>query len=140
MKFIAYLAGGSILTAMVLNAVSVLTGLAVGKEIWFGMLGPMLASVITWVAIERQKITNPQKMLKCIIQGFVIKSFFFGAYIVVLVQTNQVRPGLFICLFAFFYLALHMTEALELRRVQARLVMNGINRATCESAKIKTCD
>ena len=128
MKFIACLAGGSILVAIFLNAVSGLAGLGAEKEIWFGMFGPTLASVVTLVAIERQKILNPQKMLKCIIQSFVIKSIFFGAYIVGLVKTNQVRPGPFVGCFAFFYLALHVAEAVKLHKAQNGLAMNDVNR------------
>jgi hypothetical protein len=128
MKFVAWLAGGSILAAIVFSAVSGMTGLGASGEIWFGMLGPTLASIITWMAIERQRRLDPQKMLKCLIQSFVIKFVFFGAYIAVVVKTNQVRPGLFVGCFAFFYLALHMAEALELRKTQAGPAANDINR------------
>ena len=128
MKFVAYLAGGSILAAMILSVVFRLAGLGPVRDIWFGMLGPTLASVVTWVTIERQRRLNPQKMLACLIRAFVVKSVFFGAYIAVLVKTSQVRPGPFVGCFAFFYIALHMAEAFELRRVQTRLAMNDINR------------
>ena len=128
MKFIAYLACGSILAAAVFSAVSILAGLEAGKEIWFGMLAPTLASIVSRVAIERQKKLNPQKMLKHIIQSFVVKSIFFGVYIVVLVKTNQVRPGLFIGCFAFFYLALHITEAIKLRTTQGSLATDDVGR------------
>jgi hypothetical protein len=119
MRFVAYLAGGSILAAIIFHVVSGLAGFGAEREIWFGMLVPTLASVISWTALERQKRLNPQKILKCIIQSFVIKSFCFGAYIVVLVKAGQVRPGPFVVCFAFFYLALHIAEAFELRRAQA---------------------
>jgi len=121
MKFIAYLAGASILSAIFFSAVSELAGLGAEKEIWLGMFGPMSASVITWMVIDRQKRLNPQKILKYLIQAFVLKFLFFGAYVVVIVKTNQVRPELFVSCFAFFYLALHMAEAFELHRVQAKM-------------------
>ena len=122
MKFVACLAGGSILSATVLSIVSGMAGLGAGRDIWFGMFAPTLASVITWMAIERQKRLDPQKMLKCLIQSFVIKFLFFAAYITVVLKTNQVRPGVFVGCFVIFYLALHMTEALELRKTQARQI------------------
>ena len=128
MKFVAYLAGGSILTAIVFSIVSGAAGLGAAREIWFGMFGPTLASVVAGIALERQVRLNPQKMLKCLIQSFVVKFLFFGAYIAVVVKTNQVRPGYFVGCFAFFYLALHMAEALELRRMQARPAANDIKR------------
>ena len=59
-------------------------------------------------------------MMKCLILSFVIKFLFFGAYIVVVVKASQVRPGFFVGCFAFFYLVLHMAEAFELRKTQAR--------------------
>jgi hypothetical protein len=95
-------------------------GLGVQREIWFGMLGPTLVSVLTWVALKRQMRQGPQKMLECLIKAFMLKFVFFGVYIVALVKTNQVRPEPFVCCLAFFYLALHTTEAFELRKVQIR--------------------
>ena len=120
MKFIICLAGGAILTAVAIGGISGLFGLGIEREIWFGMLAPTLASVVARVAIERQRRLSPQKMLKCLIQAFVVKFMFFGVYIVVLAKTNQVRLETFVICFVFFYLALHMAEAFELRRAQAR--------------------
>ena len=128
MKFIACLTGGSVLAAIVFSAVSGLAGLGAEKEIWFGMIGPTLASVVSRVALDRQKNLNPQKILKSIIQSFVVKSIFFGVYIAALVKTNQARPGPFIGCFAFFYLALHIAEAVKLRAMQGEPVTNDGNR------------
>jgi hypothetical protein len=127
MKFVAYLAGGSVLTALVFGGVSGLFGLGADREIWFGMLGPALASVISWMAIERQRRLNPEKMLQCLIKSFAIKFLFFGLYIAVLIKTGTVRPGPFTGCFVFFYLALHAAEAFELRRAQTRLMAKNIN-------------
>lgn len=123
MKFVAYLAGGSVLSAAAISGVSGLVGLG-AREIWLGMLGPTLASVISWMMIERQTRLAPNQILKCLILTFVIKFLFFGVYIVVLVKANLVRPEFFVGCFAFFYLALHTAEAFELRRTQARLAAN----------------
>jgi hypothetical protein len=120
MKFVACLAGGSILTAIVFSVVSGVAGLGFEREIWLGMLGPTLASALTWVALNRQMRQGPQKMLGCLIKAFMLKFMFFGVYIVALVKTNQVRPEPFVCCLAFFYIALHTTEAFELRRAQIR--------------------
>ncbi|MCL2877830.1 MAG: hypothetical protein FWF13_03515 [Acidobacteria bacterium] len=120
MKFVAYLAGGSLLAAIVFSVVSGAAGLGVQREIWFGMFGPTLASVLTWVALKRQMRHGPQKMLGCLIKAFMLKFLFFGVYIVALAKTNQVRPEPFVCCLAFFYLASHITEAFELRKVQIR--------------------
>ena len=122
MKFVVCLAVGSILAALVLNAVSAAVGLDVaGKEIWFGMLGPALAAVVTHVAVELQRRQNPEKILKRLIQAFVVKFLFFGAYIVFLLKTSLVRPEVFACCFVLFYLALHMAEAYGLYRARTGL-------------------
>jgi len=126
MKFVTYLACGSILAASILHVVSRLAGFGAEREIWFGMLVPTLASIISWMALERQKRLNPQKILKCIIQSFVVKSIFFGAYIAALVKTNQVSPKLFVGCFVFFYLALHVVEAVKLRAMQGDLATDDI--------------
>ena len=120
MKYIGYLAGGSILTAVVLSIVSGLASLEIEREIWFGMLAPTLASVLAWMASVRQRHPDSRMILKRLTQAFVVKFLFFGVYIVVLVKTGQVRPEPFIGCFALFYVALHMTEALRLRRMQVK--------------------
>ena len=127
MKFVGYLAGGSILTAIILSVVSAAAGLGAEKEIWLGMLGPALASVVSWTAVERQRRLNPQKIFKCLIQAFVLKFLFFGAYIVILVKAGWIRPGLFVGCFAFFYLALHVAEAFELRGTRDGRAANDVN-------------
>ena len=128
MKFVAQLAGGSILMAIFLSVASRVAGLGSERDIWLGMLGPMLATVIAWTAIEHQRRRlNPQKVLKCLIRAFALKFLFFGAYIIVLVKTDQVSLKPFVVCFVFFYLALHMAEALKLRRMQTQMATN-INR------------
>ena len=124
MKFVGCLAGGSVLAAIVFSVVSRVAGLGAEREIWFGMSAPTLASVVAWVAIERQRRLNPRNILKCMIQAFVVKFLFFGVYVAVFVKANLVSPKLFVVCFAFFYFALHMAEAFELRRAQARLAAN----------------
>ena len=127
MKFVACLAGGSILTAIIFTVISMITGLGAEKEIWLGMFGPTLASVVTWTAVERQKRRSQQKISRLMIQAFMIKFLFFAMYIVFFVKTNQARPEIFITCFAFFYLALHISEALELRRTQSGQAMDDNN-------------
>jgi len=115
MKFIGYLTGASILAAIVFTIVSGSVGLGAEKEIWFGMLCPTLAFIVSGLVIERQRRISPQKIFKRRIQIFVVKFLFFGVYIAVLVKMGQVKPELFFVCFAFFYLALHIAEAYELR-------------------------
>jgi len=125
MKFDVCLAGGSVLVAMVFSVVSRVAGLGAEREIWFGMLGPTLASVAAWAAIERQRRLNPRNILKRVIQAFVVKFLFFGVYVAVFVKANLVHhPKLFVVCFALFYFALHMAEAVELRRAQAKPAAN----------------
>ena len=120
MKFVVWLAGGSILAATVFSIVSRFAGLGAEREIWLGMLCPTVASVVGWMAIERQRRLNPQKILNRLIQAFMVKFIFFGAYVFVFVKTGLVRVMPFVACFAFFYFALHMAEAFELRRAQAK--------------------
>jgi len=115
MKFLWWMLAGSILTAIVLAfAVSAQTKL----EIWFGMAGPLIAAVFSWIAMVRQHARNDRGMTRLLIQAFAVKLVFFAVYITVLLRSRCVRPIPFVICFAGFYLALHIVEAIGLGRMQ----------------------
>ena len=91
------------------------------REILLGMIGPLLAAVVTWVIVERTYTgSHPERLTPLMIQAFAAKMVFFGAYVVVMLKALPVRPIAFVVSFTSYFIALHVTEALCMRRLFAR--------------------
>ena len=116
MKLIGWMLAGSLLSALVL-AYIVVPGIR--REIWFGMMGPLIPAVASWIAMQRQFTRGPEKMTALMIKAFAAKMIFFAVYITVLVVFGSVRPVPFVLSFAGYFIALHSMEAFGLRRLQS---------------------
>ena len=51
------------------------------------------------------------------VQGLAIKAVFFGAYVVSMLRVVGLRPVPFVISFTSYFIALHLTEALFMRRL-----------------------
>ena len=108
-------------------AVSVLSwvavaGLAGGRanpEVLYGMVGPLAAAAVSWIITKRTYTAAPERLMGVLITGMAIKAVFFGAYVVVMLRILALRPGPFIASFTSYFIALHMIEALFMRRLFA---------------------
>ena len=118
MKFAVWMVGCTILAAAILTVMVGLVDAPVRKEIWFGMAGPTLAEGVSWIVMVRKRTRNPQALTRFLIQAFAVKVLFFAAYIVVMLKGDLVQLKPFIACFAGFYVALHLTVALGLQRMQ----------------------
>ena len=88
------------------------------REIVLGMIGPLLAAVVTWVLVERTwTSSHPERLTPLMIQAFAAKMVFFAVYIVVMLKMLPVRPIEFVVSFTSYFIALHVTEALCMRRL-----------------------
>jgi hypothetical protein len=115
MKLVAWMLAGSILSAIVLT---MLPGVSTRREIWLGMLGPLISAVASWIVMERQHRLQPQGMTRLLIKAFAAKMIFFGIYIAFILIIELVRPIPFVISFAGYYIALHIVEAIGLRHLQ----------------------
>jgi F0F1-type ATP synthase assembly protein I len=115
MKLLWWMSTGSILAAIVVNFVA---GRQAMMDIWLGMAGPLIATIISWIAMVRQYAQNNRGMTRLLIRAFAAKVVFFAVYIIVLLRSRCVRPIPFVICFAGFYLALHILEAIGLSRMQ----------------------
>lgn len=102
--------GGWLVAAMV-------GGRAVNPEVFAGMIGPLVAAVATWVSVTRVCAASPERLTAVMVAGFGAKMVFFGAYVVVALRGFGLRPIPFVVSFAGFFIALHVIEALFLRRL-----------------------
>ena len=117
MKPAWWMAGASIASWL---AATRLLGVDANLEIVLGMIGPLLAAVATWVLVERTYTSHPERLTPLMIQAFAAKMVFFGAYVVVMLTALPVRPVEFVVSFTSYFIALHVTEALCMRRLFAR--------------------
>lgn len=110
MKAVLWLATGSVLSAAIL-------GVWFGSEVWLGMLGPLLVVSATWILTERKYRANPASLTSLVITAFAGKLVFFGAYVALAIGVLGVQLAPFAASFTGYYIALHMIEALLLKRL-----------------------
>jgi hypothetical protein len=100
-------------------AVAGVTGGRANPELLYGMVGPLAAAAVSWIITKRTYTTAPDRLMGVLITGMAIKAVFFGAYVVVMLRILALRPGPFIASFTSYFIALHMMEALFMRRLFA---------------------
>jgi hypothetical protein len=116
MKLVWWMIVGSVFSATVLAA---LLGSKIGIGIWLGMLGPLVAAIASWIAMERQYKRRREGLTNLMIKAFAVKMIFFALYIVVLLGFRLVQPVPFAIGFLCYFLSLHIVEAIGLHRLQA---------------------
>jgi hypothetical protein len=85
----------------------------------FGLAGPLAVAAISWVLMVRTHRRNPGALTGLMIAGFVGKMVFFGAYVAVVIKGLSQPAVPFALSFAGSFIALHLIEALALRRLFA---------------------
>ncbi len=96
-----------------------ITGGRANPEVFYGMVGPLAVAAASWIVTKRAYTAAPQRLMGVLITGMAIKAVFFGAYVVVMLRILALRPGPFIASFTSYFIALHMMEALFMRRLFA---------------------
>jgi len=84
-----------------------------------GMAGPLAVAVLSWVLAERAYRREPASLTGVMMTGFVAKMVFFGAYVAVVVKGLSQPAVPFAVSFTGSFIALHLIEALALRRLFA---------------------
>jgi hypothetical protein len=97
-----------------------LSGGAAGPELPYGMLGPLVAVVGTWIAVVRAHAADPASVTGVMIRAFVLKLVFFGLYVTVMMTTLGLDPRRFVISFAAYFLMLYLVEAMLLQRLFTR--------------------
>lgn len=87
--------------------------LAVG----FGMVGPLGVAVASWVLIERTFRRRPQQLTGHLTVAFGAKMVFFGLHVAVGLRVLLLPVVPFVVSFASYFIALHLAEALCMRRL-----------------------
>ena len=110
MRNVGWLAAGSVLSAALL-------GIRFGREVWLGMLAPLVVVSATWVLTERVYKASPERLTPVMISAFAGKLVFFGAYVGLAIGVLGVTPVPFAVSFTGYFIALYMVEALWLKRL-----------------------
>jgi len=98
-------------------ASAAILGARFGREVWLGMFAPLVVVSITWLLTERVHRTHPERLTSVMISAFAGKLIFFGAYVGLAIGVLGVRPAPFAVSLTGYFIALHLIEALWLKRL-----------------------
>lgn len=110
MKRVLWTTVGSVLSALAL-------AMRFGREVWLGMLAPLVVVSVTWILSERVYKANPERLTSVMIGAFAGKLVFFGAYVGLVIGIIGVQPVPFAVSFTGYFIVLHLIEALWLKRL-----------------------
>ena len=112
MKPVAWMVGASVVSWLIASRVA-----GANPEVLYGMLGPLVVAALSWVVTERTYKANPERLTGVMVKGLGIKAIFFGAYVVGMLRVAELRPVPFVVSFTSYFIALHVIEALFMRRL-----------------------
>ena len=116
MKPVVWMAGASVIACIpVLGLVDRSAGIAVV----FGMLGPLIVACGSWMLAQRTYKQDPRALTGLMVTAFAFKMVFFGGYVAVMLKVIGLRLVPFAVSFSSYFIALHLVEALYLRRLFA---------------------
>ena len=111
---VAWMAGASMLSWLIASRA---VGPGANPEVLYGMLAPLVVAVVSWIVIERTYRSNPERLTRVMVEGLAVKAVFFGAYVAGMLRVIGLRPVPFVVSFTSYFIALHVTEAVLLRRL-----------------------
>jgi hypothetical protein len=106
-----------VMVGSVLSALVVVLATPLGAEVWWGMTGPLMVVAATWLVTARVYKANPERLTAVMIGAFAGKLVFFGAYVGLAIGVFGVQPVPFAVSFTGYFIALHLIEALWLKRL-----------------------
>jgi hypothetical protein len=116
MKPVAWMVAASLASWL---TVTTMVGTDTGVAVLLGMVGPLVIASATWVLAGWTFTRHPERLTSVMVQAFAGKLVFFGAYVAVMLKVLSLRPVPFVVSFTTYFIALHLTEALLLRRLFA---------------------
>ena len=114
MKQVVWMATGSVVGWMAAAAVA-----GHATEIFFGMLGPLLAASATWFAVARVHGRDPSKVASVLMAAFAVKMLFFGAYVVLAMRLGQLELTPFAVAFTVYFVSLYVVQAMLVQGLAA---------------------
>ena len=116
MKTVAWLVGAGLVCWL---AATLGFGAPAAVAAFYGMAGPLAVAVISWLTAAQAYRRDPASLTGLMMAGFVAKMVFFGAYVAVVIKGLSQPAVPFAISFTGSFIALHLIEALALRRLFA---------------------
>jgi len=113
MKPVAWMVGASVVSWLIASRVAG----GNNPEILCGMLAPLVVAAVSWLVIERTYRLQPERLMGVMVQGLAVKAVFFGAYVAAMLRMVGLRPVPFVVSFTGYFIALHVMEAMFMRRL-----------------------
>ena len=113
MSAILWLVGAGVMSWLAISGIAS----TLNPELFWGMAGPLVTTVGTWIAVARTRAAAPERLHGVMMTGFALKVVFFGVYVVVMLRLLAMRPIPFVVSFTGYFIALYAMEALFLRRL-----------------------
>jgi hypothetical protein len=88
-------------------------------SILLGIVGPLIAVSLSWVAMARTFRQDPSRLTSLMMMAFVAKMLFFAGYVALALKVLDVRPVPFAASFVVSFIGLYLMEAVSLRRMLA---------------------
>lgn len=85
--------------------------------VFFGMLGPLVMAIATWVLTERTFRRNPEGVTAMMVGSFGAKMVFVALYLVLMLRLVGVESMPFVASFTSYFVLLYAIEALYLKRL-----------------------
>ena len=114
MKPVTWMVAGC---AAVWVLVTVMLGERANPEAFWGMVGPLVSAVVSWIVYARVHRASPVRLTNVMIAGMGLKLVFFSAYVTIMVRVIALRPGPFTVSLVGAFVVLLAIEALSLRRM-----------------------
>jgi hypothetical protein len=116
MKPVASMVGAGLLSWL---AATLAFGAGTATATLYGMAAPLVVAIVTWRMAEQTYRRDPAALTGLMMAGFVGKMVFFGAYVAVVIKGLSQPAVPFAVSFTGSFIALHLIEALALRRLFA---------------------
>jgi hypothetical protein len=111
-----WMIGGSIGAWLV---VTVAAPLSINPELFWGMFGPLVGAVGSWIVVARTQRSAPERLLGVLVILFAAKFVFFGVYMPTMLRVVGLRLVPFVAAFTTYLIGLYALEALFLKRLFA---------------------
>ena len=114
MKPVAWMAAASGAAWILLTA---LLGDRVNPEAAWGLAGPLMSAIVSWLAYVRANRAAPERLTRVMVTAFALKLMFFSIYVTAAMRVLHLRAAPFVVSFTSAFIALHAMEAFSLRRL-----------------------
>jgi len=111
---VVWMIAGAIGSAIVAGLV---TAPDIRAAIVLGMVGPLAATIGTWVAVEQAYRRDPLAVTGVMLRAWLIKALFFTIYVIAVIRGLGVNGQPFAVSLASYFLVLHTVEAMLLKRL-----------------------